>query len=150
MIFESCRHLPLNFQVLERLYDVTLCCLCVPSAEQDGLAPSLTHPSENTNWQQGSLRERQRGRDLRSNSIIEIVFHLNIEIPRAIIFHLPLLFSLSLFVTFPLFASFFLEGELTDLQWRLGQTEKHLVRNEGGRRERRRKEKENSCYIPPE
>lgn len=40
-----------------------------------------------------SLWEKQRGRDLRSKSIIEIVSHLNIEILRAFIFHLPLILS---------------------------------------------------------
>lgn len=78
--FGSCRHLHLNFQAFKRLQDVRLCCLCVSSAERDGLAPSLTRASENTTWQRGSLRERQRGRDPRSNSIIEMVSHLNIEI----------------------------------------------------------------------
>lgn len=55
-------------------------CACVSSEEQDGLAPSLTRHRENTTWQRGSMRERQGGRDLRSNSIIEILTHLNIEI----------------------------------------------------------------------
>lgn len=111
-------------------------CACVSSEEQDGLAPSLTRHRENATWQRGSMRERQGGRDLRSNSIIEILTHLNIEIVSS--FWEPsssISISCPLFpvcVSLLLFTSWFLKGELTDSECSLGQTEKHLFRRGGG------------------
>lgn len=130
----SSRHLSLDFQAFERLYDVTLCCLCEPSAGQDGLIFNLTHPCENTNWQRSSLRERQRGRYLRSNSIIEIESHLNIEILRAITFHLHLMFPPSPLVSFLAFTSLLLRGELTDTVVQAGARRSTYCQKGGGRR----------------
>lgn len=61
-----------------RLHDVRLCCLCVSPAEQDGLAPSLTRGIVKMQTDSEAPRVRgKRGRDPRSNSIIEIVSRLN-------------------------------------------------------------------------
>lgn len=112
-----------------RLYDVTLCCLCVPSVEQDGLALSSTHRRENKNWQQGSLREAEGRR-----SEVEFYYwnwipsqYWNFESHHRPSPSLVLSFALCLL---PLFTSMCLKGELTELACRPGQTEKHLVRRE--------------------
>lgn len=110
-------------------YDVTLCCLCVPSVEQDGLALRSTHRRENKNWQQVSLREAERRR-----SEVEFYYwnwipsqYWNFESHHLLSPSLVLSFALCLL---PLFTSMCLKGELTELACRPGQTEKHLVRRE--------------------
>lgn len=102
----------LNFQAFKQRNDVTLRCLCEPSEGQDGLIPPLTHPRENTNWQQCFQREKQRRRS-------EVKFHYWNRIPswyrNSESHHLPtvMLFP-SPFVSFLTFTSLFLRRVLTD------------------------------------
>lgn len=110
--------------------------VCVSLWREDRLIPSLTRPCENTNWQQSSHRVKQRGGDLRSNSIIEIESHLNIGILRAITSHLHLMFSPSPLVSFLAFVSLFLRGELTDTAAQARARRSPYCQKRGGRERR--------------